>query len=266
MALNSRARRNALSPIVATGVVLEFFASVLVLAGTIGLIVALISLIAPLQKLGIKTRKSAAGVLAASMVVGIVGGAFMPDTPASAGTPDPRAAHTPHAPAPEVADAAAAARAAHAAMEQGVVAGWRSVMAAVAPCDEANERMATTVAAVSDGNASIYDAYRRAEEGVTACQAAANDLDRISPPEGASGETQNEFSKALEMCRGAYVLRQTSLETARDIFDGDFRPSLVSRYRDQAENAQGGAMGCVTGYMSASLKAGVDPARLQTKG
>lgn len=247
------------------GVVMDFFASLLLLAGTAGLVIAVICLVYPIAKLGIKTRKRAAGLLAASMVVGITGGAFMPDTPASADTTEDKTAPAASAAAPQAADAAPA-RATHAAMEEGVVAGWRSVMAVVAPCDEANERMASTVAAVSDGGASIYDAYSRAEEGVTACQTAANDLNGIRPPEGVNDEAEDEFSKALEMCRGAYLLRETSLETAKDIFDGDFRPSLVSRYRDQAQNAQGGVMACVTGYMSASLKAGVDPAKLQTAG
>jgi hypothetical protein len=59
-------------------------------------------------------------------------------------------------------------------------------------------------------------------------------------------------------------MRQESLETATKILDGDFRPSLVSTYKDQAGVAQQGVMACAAGYMSAALKAGVDPKKMES--
>ena len=113
-------------------------------------------------------------------------------------------------------------------------------MTAVARCDEANEQIGKTLSAMSNGGATMYDAYARADDAASACQSASMALNGVSSPDGVSDDAGAEFSKALDACRDGYLLRQTSLDTVKSIFDGDLRPSLIAEYRKQAGAAQGG--------------------------
>lgn len=234
---------------------------IFVLAGTALLIASIVALIRPIPKLFMPTRKRAGAGLLIALVVGTIGGALSPDQqPAVAATSDRSEVATPEkAPAKE-----RLAEANKDELRGQLIASWKSLRAATSDCDETNKRLGDAIGAVSSGGGSIYDAYSLARQGVETCRSAWSALGDLSPPAAADASLRSDFSTTLENCRGAYLMRQESLETATKILDGDFRPSLVSTYKDQAGVAQQGVMACAAGYISAALKAGVDPKKMES--
>jgi hypothetical protein len=235
---------------------------IFVLFGSSLLIVSIIALIRPIPKLLMPTRKRAAGGLLISLVVGTIGGALSPDQqPAVAATSARN----------EVTASQKVARSEDSSAEHNndelkgqLIASWKGLRAATSDCDQINKRLGDAIGAVSSGGGSMYDAYSLAHDGVEICRSAWSALGELTPPAAANASLQSEFSTTLENCRAAYLMRQESLETATTILDGDFRPSLVSSYKDQASLAQQGVIACAAGYMSAALKAGVDPEKMES--
>jgi hypothetical protein len=235
---------------------------ILMLAGTFLLVASIVALIRPIPKLFMPTRKRAGAGLLIALVVGTTGGALSPDQqPAVAATAAPNEEAVPEKRTP--AKERPVERKSDELKEQ-LIASWKSLRAATSDCDETNKRLGDAIGAVSSGGGSIYDAYALARDGVETCRSAWSALGELGPPPAADASLRSDFSTTLESCRGAYLMRQESLETATKILDGDFRPSLVSTYKDQAGVAQQGVMACAAGYMSAALKAGVDPKKMES--
>jgi len=131
-------------------------------------------------------------------------------------------------------------------------------MAALQPCDDANSRMGKLVNGISNGGASIYDAYEAAKRGTDVCRETWSAIGDVEVDDAVSGDARADMTKGLDTCRDAYLFRQMALRSAQAIFNGDMRPSAVSEFKERASTADSGVLACVAGLMSGALKAGVD--------
>ena len=68
--------------------------TLLILAGLVGLIVGVVSLVRPIQRLRIATRKQASLVTAASFVIVMIGGALSPADAGNQSAAPPKSAQT----------------------------------------------------------------------------------------------------------------------------------------------------------------------------
>lgn len=239
----------------------EAFGITLVFFGIALFSAALVALIWPLPKLRMGSRKAAAIGLALAVGSCVAGAALVPTPPRMAGNRNE--APTTASKRTESSSSAKEQREKE-AQEQRVLAGWNELLATVAPCDEANTRLAEYVETI-EGSGSMYQAYDLARHAAQTCTSTWMGLNDLDAPQLPSDALEQGFEDALQTCQTAYFLRKKSLETAQAIFDGDFRPSALARFKEQASSAQGGILSCVAGYMSAAGKAGVDMKLLSSK-
>jgi hypothetical protein len=231
----------------------EFFGSVLIGSGLVLFVVALAAVFRPLPKLKMSTRKAAAAGLALSVASCVGGAVLMPN-----GQEIANAEVAKNVQNPPTESGKAEPMQPNAALQGAIVAQWRAVVEAVQPCDRANDRVVDAIQRVSAGSGSLYDAYARADEGVETCRSAHATLRDLDVPAAAEGQLKHDLSGALQTCGDAYFVRQMALESAKSIFDGDMRPSVVNEFKTQAETAKNGVLACAASYMSAAVGGGVD--------
>lgn len=240
----------------------EFFGGVLAFAGVGLLILAIVALVRPSRRLRMPTRKRALLGVALSFGIILVAGSLLPPPPPP--TPAEKAAAAERARQGEADGARQRAEEQKAEEREQestraeVVTLWRSVLSAVRPCDEANGRMVDVLQRTTRGSSSVYNAYAAADRGAETCRQSWSRLRDLDAPDGLAREQRSKINESLETCGNAYLARQMSLEQAKVIFDGDFRPSALNDYRVQAEAAQAGVLSCVAGLMSGAVEAGVD--------
>lgn len=236
----------------------DAFGTILLLFGMALFVAALWAFFWPLPKLRMPTRNAAVAGLALSVGSCVAAVAILPDPPA---TEEAAAAdkedETAKANTETDRDKRAAAKeqAEAAALSSQARSGWRELLATVAPCDQANSRLAE---ALDGGGGSMYEAYGLATSAAKACRSTWLAFSDLRPPKNARGALRDQFEDTLKTCKTAYYMRKESLETAQSIFDGNIRPSAVATFKDEATASQRGILACVAGYMSAATKAGVD--------
>lgn len=224
----------------------EFFGGLLVLASLAGFIVAIIALIKPIPKIGLSSRKRALLAIPASFIVMLMGGALLPPVEKEA-----VAATTPNA---AVSNAASANEAVpEPEMTAEVQGHWKTVLAALKPCDNAAKR----VAEASGGDVNAYELYPVLTNASDVCRGSWSAVQDIDPPKSAKGEAKEAFEKALSDCTMAYLFKSDAYRQMAKVLDGDMRPSAVNKAKESMDAATSGQMVCVAGYMSAAIKAGV---------
>lgn len=230
------------------------FGSLLLGGGLVLFTLALVAVFRPLPKLNLPTRKVALRCLAPSLGLIVIGALIMPTEQDKA-----------KAEVAATEEKQAAANLEKAELRKTIVTEWQALLDAAEPCDKANTIVGNIIDAMSEGTGSVYEAYASAERGVEACRIAHASIRDLDVPDGVDEKLRDDLSVSLKTCGDAYLLRQMSLDSAKDVFNGDMRPSAVNSFREQAEGAQSGVLACVAGYMSAALDAGVDLNDMKTE-
>lgn len=212
-------------------------AGLLILFGLALFVAALIALVKPLPKLWMGSRKAALVGLAASIASCSVGASLAPK-PNSEGQPQIASTGANKSSATQsLADASVAreTKAKAEALKKEILTLWSAVQVATKRCDTANGRVVEALQA-----SNRFAAYEAADNGHDICRETWSTLNALDPPASAKGETEDKFEKALESCSGAYLFRQMSLDKMRTVLDGDFRPSALQDYKEDAQTAQSG--------------------------
>lgn len=224
-------------------------------AGVLFFAVSIAAALPPLKAHLLPTISGTARV-AASAVAGFLGFIVIGE---SAPPVDPKAAQEKVAAstaAPKV--AAADQKALAEARSTSFHAFYERVIDAARPCDEANNKAAETLQAVSGGGATVYDAYGVAKAAEERCSVVSAEMARIDVPEEIEGEAEDKAEEAVSKCRNAYLMRTMSLQTMLEVIDGDAKPSKIQEYKERAEAGQGGVMLCVASLFDAASSAGVE--------
>lgn len=241
----------------------ETIGTLLVLGGTVLFLIALFAYFWPLPKLKLGTKRAATLALALSVGTCISGTAFLPDPPRTVAKPsaEPEAKRQAQ---PKVDRKAIRVKEAKAQLKREAENGWNDLLATVRPCDDANSQLAAYLG--KDGMPSMFAAFELADSAATTCTTTWLALNDLDAPRSAKGSLEDEFEEALETCQMAYFMRKRALEAAKEVFDGNMRPSTVNEAKREASAAQTGILSCVASYMSAAAKAGVKLEAFSGKG
>lgn len=147
-------------------------------------------------------------------------------------------------------------------MKPAVIGFYKAIVAAVQPCDTATTRVAKTAEAVSKGRASVYDGYAAASSASDACGGSYSQVRDVAVPGELIGVHARAADKAKEICGDTAIAKQLAAEKAKEIFDGDTRPSQIDEYKNRSERGQIGTLACVAQIFDLAEKAGVDTALL----
>lgn len=137
-------------------------------------------------------------------------------------------------------------------LKVNMTAFYRAIMAEAKSCDQANQSVSKIL---ETGN--IYASYDAAKQGAAICQDSWSNIRKLDEPKGLSSDQETKIAKAKETCGNAYLFRSTSLDKLMDALDGGMKPSQVQAFKENAQTAQYGVLGCVTELMTAADSVGL---------
>lgn len=248
----------------------EGIGAIIALMGMGLFVVAIITLIRPIKRIKLGTRKRAAIALAASIGLFILGGTIMPP-PTPEQIAEREAAEAQRAADRELADQERAAeRAAEekanadraaAELERQKPAAtaaakslWGQITTQVSSCDEAAKIFSDYM---GRRGASVYEAYPLAQQANRICSTAGTNVSRIPVPDEIPSSKRDAFKDALETCRNAYYAKSSAFDQMAKVLNGDMRPSAVNEARQAAERAEAGTALCGLGFLKAVNDAGL---------
>ena len=223
--------------------------------GSLGFLALLVGIVMFLPLAAFKARRPLAKKLAIGGGVAFVAALILDPNPPGdkvAAKVDPKPSPTAAAPSAPIASPQSSADG-----KERFVVLYRGVLSATKPCDAAVGRLGKVA---SSGDQ--YATYQVAKDGRDACRDTSTTIAGLDTPDGLTADAEAAVEKAVGECRDAYALRQSAMETAMQIADGEGRPSLVSEMSDQLKAAQGGVLVCVAHLFQAGSAAGVDLKRL----
>lgn len=160
---------------------------------------------------------------------------------------------------------AAAAKVEKAGQAKGAVEWHGALMTILKPCDDAMVGVGKAIEAVGRGSSDVYSGYEQASAAQRVCEQAWSRLRKVNAPEGLDGDDAANAGNAIEQCQISAMLKGDIAETAMALFDGDQRPSTVSKMTGDMKSAQSASLACVAGATAAALKAGADPEKILPK-
>jgi len=171
----------------------------------------------------------------------------------------------PNSPSPAGGQAPSPASAVTASVvKPAVIAVYQQTLNAMRPCDDASAKVAKTAGAISDGRASVFDGYGAASTAFDACREAYSVIGAIQVPDTLPSSVSEVANKAKEICADTALTKQSAADKAKEIFDGDMRPSQVQDFKERVEHGQAGTIACVAEMFDMAQKAGVDPSAMTT--
>ncbi|MFT4911619.1 MAG: hypothetical protein ACI9YM_000189 [Brevundimonas sp.] len=248
----------------------EGIGAIVALIGMGLFVVSIITLIRPIRRIKLGTRKRAGIALAVSIGLFILGGTIMPPP-----TPEQIAAReaveaqrtvdrekadqerTAKRSADQKADAdreAAALEQQKPAMTAAAKSLWDQVTVEVSSCDQSAKIFSDYM---GRRGASIYEAYPLAQQAERICGQSATNVGRIGVPDTIPSTKRDAFKEAIETCRNAYYAKSSAFDQMSTVLNGDMRPSAVSDARQAAERAEAGTMLCGLGFLKAVNDAGL---------
>lgn len=232
---------------------------VIALIGMVLFIVSIITLVRPIKRIKLGTRKRAGLALGASVVLFIVGASIMPPP-----TPEEKAARA-VADAKRAEDEKAREAAAPAATTPGrteptpevtaaVQSMWTEVTNRLASCDQASGYVAEVA---GRPNPSPFDLWPMVQQAEQLCRAAASEVSRIRVPDAIPRASRRSFDEAFDTCRDAYYVKSSAYGSMGEVLNGDVSPRAVTEARSASEAAQSSGLRCAVGFMKAATDLGV---------
>jgi hypothetical protein len=136
----------------------------------------------------------------------------------------------------------------HAAQAASFLTTQTALSDAVRPCDRAMVKAART--------RSVYDSYNAAMRAEAACKTTMMALGELKFAEPVSADARADLDPALDCFASAYGERREAMEKAAKLMDGDQRPSQISEFKGQLDDAIDRTNECVAQYLSAAVKHG----------
>jgi len=108
------------------------------------------------------------------------------------------------------------------------------------------------------GSNDAYAAYTAADRGSDICRDVSLAMGRLEFSNLIERDTRRALNRAVDECSLAMVGRQTAMDQAARIFDGNVRPSAVDEFQQRAGFAQQQTIQCMVQYIRAATDAGYE--------
>jgi hypothetical protein len=138
---------------------------------------------------------------------------------------------------------------------------YRSVMAAISPCDAAGQTVATAGKA-----GDLVGIYRAASAMESACLSVPGDIRAIDVPESVGAEARTKLTQTREVCENAYVQRWSAAGKMKEVLDENGAIGRQAELKDTMELVQAGTLACATGLVGQVMSLGATQADLAGKG
>lgn len=218
----------------------DFIAFCTLLACLSVFVASVIAMVRPMPKVGLGTRKRALAGLGIAVGLLIVTAIVIPAPDAASGNASaPASASAPVKPKqpspakPTLTD------------DQDRAVGFiRYVVMQNIVCRGGIDQTQSQLDKLASNRARPIDAYEEAKRGIKSCGETLDEYRRADVLEGVPAEHQSVARQAVKSCEKAAMDRQTAMQLAQRVLDGDGRLASASKYRELRDGALSDETAC----------------------
>lgn len=147
--------------------------------------------------------------------------------------------------------------AAEANSKKDAIEWYERILATAAPCDESSKTLQEQFSRFGNGT-NLYTIYEAASATSIRCQQSWSDFRDLDVPSSFSDEAEKVADEAHSVCADAYFAKRQFAEEAKEIADGNMKPSQMQEAKQYAEASSAGVLACVAKSLAAASEAGAD--------